>query len=279
MAAQRVVVVGAGVAGMEAAWVAAARGHEVTVFSASGEVGGKTRLQALLPGGESLSSIYDYQRLCADRAGARFEFGVRATAADVLALQPDAVVLATGATMVWPHCLPGRLRDEGWVKDLREVLPEVLDIHDPQPGTAVLFDMDQTEGTYAAAELLRDKFGRVVILCARESVAQDVALVVRQRVQRRFMERGIEVIPQVEPVWTDAMEDEGRLGYRSIFGGVLRYLDDVVLLTYATPRRPNLDLLPALRALGVPVHPIGDAKWAREPMSATAEGYAVGLVL
>ena len=75
------------------------------------------------------------------------------------------------------------------------------------------------------------------------------------------------------------MEEEGRLAYRSIFGGALRYVDDVVLLTYSTPRRPNLDLLPALRALGVPVHRIGDAKWAREPMSATAEGYAIGMVL
>lgn len=273
----RIVVVGAGIAGLEAAMTAAGRGHQVTVLGQA--AGGKAQLQSRLRVSESLSSIADYQTTQLQKMGVRLRLGASARIEDIAALQPDAVVLATGATMVWPHCLPGRLRDEGWVKDLREVLPEVLDIHDPQPGTAVLFDMDQTEGTYAAAELLRDKFGRVVILCARESVAQDVALVVRQRVQRRFMERGIEVIPQVEPVWTDAMEDEGRLGYRSIFGGVLRYLDDVVLLTYATPRRPNLDLLPALRALGVPVHPIGDAKWARDPMSATAEGYAVGLVL
>ena len=50
-----------GVAGMEAAWIAAARGHEVTVLGRSPAVGGKTRLHSLLPGGESLSSIYDYQ--------------------------------------------------------------------------------------------------------------------------------------------------------------------------------------------------------------------------
>ena len=276
-APRRVVVVGAGIAGLEAAMTAAARGHQVTVLGRS--AGGKAQLQSQLRVSESLSSIADYQLAQLQGLGADLRLGAQACLEDVRALQPDAIVLATGATMAWPQCLPTRLREEGWVKDLREVVPEVLAIHAPQPGTAVLFDMDQTEGTYAAAELLKDKFSRVVVLCARESVAQDVALVVRQRVHRRFVERGIEVITQVEPVWTASMEEEGRLAYQSIFGGALRYLDDVALLTFATPRRPNLDLLPGLEALGVPVHRIGDAKWAREPMSATAEGYAVGMAV
>ena len=273
----RIVIVGAGIAGMEAAMTAADRGHHVTLFGR--QAGGKAQLQSRLRVSESLSSIADYQCMQLQKLGVQLRLGAAAHIEDIQALQPDAVVLATGATMVWPPCLPERLRDEGWVKDLREMLPEMLDIREPQPGTAVLFDMDQTEGTYAAAELLCDKFARVVVLCARESVAQDVALVVRQRVQRRFAQRGIEVIVQVEPVWNDAMEEEGRLGYRSIFGDAVRDLDDVALFTYSTPRRPNLELLPSLLTLGVPVHRIGDAKWAREPMSATAEGYAIGMAL
>jgi phytoene dehydrogenase-like protein len=68
---RRVVVVGTGVAGMEAAWIAAARGHQVTAFGRSAEVGGKTRLHSLLPGGEPLSGIYDYQ------------FAARATRRDI----------------------------------------------------------------------------------------------------------------------------------------------------------------------------------------------------
>ena len=90
---------------------------------------------------------------------------------------------------------------------------------------------------------------------------------------------GDKVIAQVEPVWNETMEEEGRLAYRSVFGGRLRHLEEVALLTYATPRQPNLALLPELEALNIPVHRVGDAKWAREPMSATAEGYAVGMAL
>jgi hypothetical protein len=274
---RQVVVVGAGIAGLEAAMTAADRGHAVTVLGRS--AGGKAQLQSRLRVSESLSSIADYQVMRLEKLGARLHLDAPASLEDIQALKPDAVVLATGATMVWPQCLPKRLLEEGWVKDLRELLPEILDIPSQQAGTAVLFDMDQTEGTYAAAELLRDKFSRVVVLCAREAVALDTALVVRQRIHRRFVEREIEIIPQVEPVWTDSMEEEGRLAYRSIFGGPLRHLSDVVLLTYATPRRPNLDLLPGLQAAGIPVHRVGDANWGRDPMSATSEGYAVGLSL
>ena len=121
---KRVVVVGAGIAGMEAAWVAAARGHDVTVFGASDAIGGKAWLREKLPGGETVSSIYDYQTVAARRAGARFVLGRRATAAEIVALRPDAVILATGSTMIPPDWLPAAVRAEGWVPDLRSALVE-----------------------------------------------------------------------------------------------------------------------------------------------------------
>ena len=276
---KRIAVVGAGIAGLEAAMTAAQRGHQVTVWGQGDLPGGKAQLQSRLPISESLSSIADYQLMQLHSLGVELRLGHEVTAAEVLATQPQAVVLATGATMVWPQALPGHLRDEGWVQDLRQVAVALLDRSGTQAGVAVLYDLDQTAGTYAAAEWLKDKFERVVILCGRESVAQDVPLVVRQRIQRRLAQRGIEILTQVEPVWTDLMEEAGRLAYRSIFGDTLRYIDQVALITYATPRKPNLALWPALRDSGVPVHRIGDCRLARDPMAATAEGHAIGMAL
>ena len=276
---KRIAVVGAGIAGLEAAMTAAQRGHQVTVWGQGDLPGGKAQLQSRLPISESLSSIADYQLMQLHSLGVELRLGHEVTAAEVLATQPQAVVLATGATMVWPQALPGHLRDEGWVQDLRQVAVALLDRSGTQAGVAVLYDLDQTAGTYAAAEWLKDKFERVVILCGRESVAQDVPLVVRQRIQRRLAQRGIEILTQVEPVWTDLMEEAGRLAYRSIFGDTLRYIDQVALITYATPRKPNLALWPALRDSGVPVHRIGDCLLARDPMAATAEGHAIGMAL
>jgi 2,4-dienoyl-CoA reductase-like NADH-dependent reductase (Old Yellow Enzyme family) len=276
---KRVVIVGAGIAGLEAAWTAAARGHEVTIFGSSPEPGGKTRLQACLPISESLSSIYDYQIVAAQKAGARFELGITATAEDILALAPDVVVLATGSTMTWPVCLPQALKTAGIVPDLRAAMRQLVGRRERQHGAAVIFDMDQGDGTYAAAELLRDLFDRVVILTPREHIAEETALATRQRILRRFHERAIEFKCLVEPRWTLAFENEGRLEYASIFGGETTSIDDVSFFAYSTPRAPNDELTMPLRAAGVAVHLVGDCKVARGALEATAEGHAIGTML
>ena len=233
---KRVVVVGAGIAGMEAAWVAAARGHDVTVFGASDAIGGKAWLREKLPGGETISSIYDYQTVAARRAGARFVLGRRVTATEIVALRPHAVILATGSTMIAPDWLPAAVRAEGWVPDLRSALVEVLRRDGRQPGTAVLFDTDHTEGTYAAAEALRASFERVVIVTPRDTIATDVQMVTRQGILRRMAEQRIEVVTLYEPRWSDACA-EGQLDIVNIYNGDVRVIGDLALLTYVRRRR------------------------------------------
>jgi 2,4-dienoyl-CoA reductase-like NADH-dependent reductase (Old Yellow Enzyme family)/thioredoxin reductase len=272
---KNVVVVGAGIAGMEAAWVAAARGHNVTVFGASDLIGGKAALRERLPGGETISSIYDYQTVAARRAGARFVLGREVTFADIAAASPDAVILATGSSMIPPDWLPTAVRAEGWVPDLRAAMLEVLRHDGRQPGTAVLFDADHTEGTYAAAEALRSRFERVVIVTPRDSIAADVQMVTRQGILRRMAEQRIEVITLSEPRWSDACA-EGRIEIVNVYNGDARVIEDLALLTYATPRIPNDALAAPLRAAGIAVIPVGDARAPQEMLFATASGHAAG---
>lgn len=275
---KRVVIVGAGVAGLEAAWVAAARGMDVTVFGASEHPGGKTRLHAQLPGGEGLSSIYDFQYVSALEHRVDFRLGRQATTQDVLALTPDAVVLATGATMVRPAWLPEDAYEMGLVSDLRQAAAQMLDHHQRQTGSAVIFDMDHTEATYAMAELLNDRFDDVFIVTPRATIADEVAVVTRQGIHRRLHSKGIHVITLAQPRWTASIED-GALEIFSVYGDRIRVIENLAFLSYATPRAPNLRMVDELRDKGPAVYRIGDCKAARFPLEATQEGDAVARLL
>ncbi len=223
---------------MEAAWVAAARGHDVTVFGATGAIGGKAWLRERLPGGETVSSIYDYQTVAARRAGARFVLGHTVTIADIVAASPDSVILATGSTMIPPDWLPAAVHAEGWVQDLRAALVEVLRHEARQAGTAVLFDADHTEGTYAAAEALRSRFERVVIVTPRDTIATDVQMVTRQGILRRMAEQRIEVMTLSEPRWSDGCA-EGRIEIVNVYNGDARIIEDLALLTCCDASGPE----------------------------------------
>ena len=270
---KRVVIVGAGVAGMEAAWTAAARGHDVTVFSRSREIGGKARLRAALPGGEAVSSIYDYQHAAAQRAGVRFELGKDAGVSDILALKPDSVILATGAAMVAPRWLPPQARE--FVTDLRSALQGVLHLTRQQPGAAIIYDMDLSEGTYAGAEKLQQLFARVVIVTPRDAIADDTSMVTHQGINRRLSAKGIEVMLLSQPRWSDDFEN-GDLEIMHVYTGQKTVLGNVAFFAYSTPRAPDISLAAPLRAAGIDVCLIGDSLAPRNVMAATAEGHAAG---
>lgn len=95
-AAKHVVVVGGGPAGLEAAWVAAARGHRVTLLERSDGLGGKIRLAQALPGRAEIADFADWRAAECERRGVEIRLGTEASAESVLGLHPDAVIVATG---------------------------------------------------------------------------------------------------------------------------------------------------------------------------------------
>ena len=272
---KRIAVVGAGIAGLEAAWVAAARGHAVTVYGSSDEIGGKTRLHAELPGGDHLSSIYDYQFLTAKQYGVRFEFGAPVDAANIDLLKADTVILATGARMSTPAFVPPEYAEEGFVPDLRTLMINLRGRKNREAGRIVVFDQDHTEMTYAAALRLAELFDQVTLVTPRERVAADVSLLNRQLIYQHLHDRRIQIITDMQPCNIEGLED-GRLQLANVYNGDISELEEVIALSYATPRIPQDSLRQALVATGCETILVGDCYAPRSVLAATRHGYEVG---
>ena len=99
---KNVVIAGAGVGGLEAAWVAAARGHHVVVLEKSGKAGGQVLPGCVPPNKSELARAVKYYLTMCRKYGVKIEYNTEATTKSILAYNPDVVILATGATPIHP---------------------------------------------------------------------------------------------------------------------------------------------------------------------------------
>jgi 2,4-dienoyl-CoA reductase-like NADH-dependent reductase (Old Yellow Enzyme family)/thioredoxin reductase len=104
---KRVLVAGGGPAGMEAARVAALRGHDVTLCERRQKLGGQVNLASVAPFKQEISQVVGYLSREVEKAGVKVELGKEVTPSLVVELKPDTVIVATGATPLRPASIPG----------------------------------------------------------------------------------------------------------------------------------------------------------------------------
>ena len=163
---RKVVVVGAGPGGLEAARVAAERGHSVTVLEAAAKAGGQIRLTALSPRRREMISIIDWRIARCEERGVVFRFNTLADAQTVLAESPDVVIVATGGL---PHTEV--------LKSGNELVVSSWDIlsGDVKPGRNVLlYDDAGDHPALQAAEVIANSGAAVEIMTPDRSFAPEV---------------------------------------------------------------------------------------------------------
>lgn len=259
--ARRIVVIGAGPAGLEVARVAAARGHRVTVFEREARPGGKLVRAQLAPHQGELQHVLDFLVPAVAAHGVEVRVGVNATAALIAAERPDAVVVATGATIVTPE-LPG----DGSVP-VFSFDGGPIDV--PGSGTIVVMDEDGYFWGAAAAEAMAAT-GRHVLLVTRFfEVLREVPITARIPTLRELDNAGADLLPNTFVESTDG----GAVVLQNFRSGRRRRIEGASAVVWTGMQRARDGLVPELRALGIETHLIGDAMAQRRLMLAIQEAH------
>lgn len=265
---KRVVVVGGGPAGLETARVSALRGHTVTLFDERADLGGVVRVAARTDGRDGLIDAVDWLGNEVQRLGVDVRLRRTAEAADVLALEPDVVVLATGASDATPQWM---------ARDHRRVLG-AADVVSGRPrlsGTVVVVDeTDRTSGM-SAALAAAEQGCSVVLVTARPGPAELVEPEVRDDFLQRLVAAGVEIRPSTRVHAFDPEAAKLYVGVGGLAALTYRALDqdgalmtaasseaviaaDWVVHTWTEPRAELFDELPdtvEVRAVGDVLNP------------------------
>lgn len=260
---KRIIVVGGGPAGMKAAAVAAQRGHDVTLYEASGQLGGQVLLAQLLPRRSEFGGASTNLQREMELAGVRVVRNTRVDRALVEQERPDHVIIATGAEPYWPTFEQG---GELQVVDAWQVLREQV----PLGRSVVVVDWRCDWIGPGIAERLTRAGHRVQLAVNGTHCGENLPLYVRDQLAGELHRRGIPIIPYARLYGCD----NTTVYLQHTASGEPMLLESIDTLVLCQGHQPVDTLGAELHGL-VPFDRIGDCLAPRTAEEAIYEGLKV----
>ena len=271
-AARRVLVAGAGPAGLEAARRAAFAGHKVTLCESRGWMGGQMRLAAMMPKRAEIGDIIPWYERQLHKLGVEIRLNVTVDAELLGEIKPDVLVIATGSL---PEVPLGFVDGLSHIKDIEVLMIDELVEDKKLTGETVLVVGGDQIGLQVA-DYLAEKGKSVAIVERAAHFGEKLANADRRFLMGRLIEKGVKRYKNVEKVDIQPTDDVWM-----VCGGKRERLPGIDTIVLANERRPNIFLAEVAEKKGIEVHLVGDATGVASEgqgtiMAAIATGYDIG---
>jgi 2,4-dienoyl-CoA reductase-like NADH-dependent reductase (Old Yellow Enzyme family)/thioredoxin reductase len=265
---KRVLVLGAGVAGIEAARVARGRGHDVEICEKAQRVGGQIHLAVAAPDKTEVQPVWDYRWSQLLEMKVPVKCGVDADAAMIKAFKPDFVVVATGSVPREPPIDTSALARDIAVMHAWDVFTSPERIASGTSVTVIGGGMVGVE----VADVLRLKGCDIQVLEMQATAANGMARNNKFELLERIAAAGVRVITQCRIERLSERHLTVKIGQAAS-----TQLAVGQVLIFANGPRSNIDVVAAIEQAGVPYARVGDCHAPGDFLSAIRDGWMVAL--
>lgn len=260
---RKVMVIGGGVAGMEAAIIAKRRGHHVSLYEASDKLGGQINTLVKVPERAEFYDTVRWRVHMLEQLAVTVHRNTKVTPELAQAEAPDVVILATGATPV-EHTIHGF--DSNQVFTVEQVLNDPVQLGQH----ILLIDGVRHYRATATAEHLAKQGKTVTVLTKEENTGGDIPKINFVGVMERFAELKIRIIPRAKVSHAEG----STIVYQQ--GGFTEELHNIDSVVMAMPRQAENSLHAQLLDLVPEVHLVGDCLSPRRALEAIWDGHQAG---